>query len=425
MEKRYRYSTNNFLLIGTGFPLVFMLLLFISHFSCASPASEEQGVGKSDSIAPPVENRKANARYKPYFTGQTRISGVKTSTPYKIKLLTESLNRPWGIAVLPDGRLLITEKSGNMRIATTDGKLSGKITGLPAVNPNGQGGLLGLALDPAFTENRMVYWVFSENSPAGNLTAVAKGRLSADEQKVEGAVVIYRATPAYNGTLHYGGRIVFDGRGNLFVSTGERSDREVREQAQSLNSALGKILRITKDGKAASGNPFMERSDARKEIYSYGHRNVQGLALHPQTGELWSGEFGPRGGDELNRIIPGKNYGWPVITYGEEYSGAQVGQGKTRQEGMEQPVYYWDPVLSPSGMTFYNGNSMTEWKNNLFICGLNSNHVARLVISDNKVIGEERLLSDEGQRYRDICQGKDGALYVITDEGRLYWVGKR
>jgi glucose/arabinose dehydrogenase len=403
--------------------LFYLTLIFCPLVACSSPVSDERGVVRTDSAGPPVESRKPNAGYTPYFAGQTRIAGVKTKTPYKIKLLTESLNRPWGITTLPDGRLLITEKSGNMRISTTDGKLGGKITGLPSVNPNGQGGLLGLALDPAFAENRMVYWVYSENSPAGNLTAVAKGRLSADEQKIEGAVVIYRATPAYEGTLHYGGRIVFDGRGNLFVSTGERSDREVREQAQSLNSSLGKILRITKDGKAASGNPFMERSDARKEIYSYGHRNVQGLALNPQTGELWSSEFGPRGGDELNRILAGKNYGWPVITYGEEYSGAKVGQGKTRQSGMEQPVYYWDPVLSPSGMTFYTKGMISEWENNLFICGLNSNHVARLVISENKVIGEERLLSDDGQRYRDICQGKDGALYVITDEGRLYKVG--
>ena len=271
----------------------------------------------------------------------------------------------------------------------------------------------------------MVYWVFSESTPEGNLTAVAKGSLSADERRIENAIVIYRATPAYNGTLHYGGRILIDASGNLIVSTGERSDLATRPQAQQLNSALGKVLRITKDGTPAAGNPFIGRADARPEIYSYGHRNVQGLAFHPETGDIWESEFGPRGGDEINLIKPGKNYGWAAITYGLEYSGEKVGAGNTQLAGMEQPVYYWDPVLSPSGMTFYNGNNMPEWKNNLFICGLNSNHIARLVISNNKVTGEERILSGEGQRFRDVTQGKDGALYAVTDEGRLYRIARK
>src|SRR5690606_10005416 len=243
--------------------------------------------------------------------------------------------------------------------------------------------------DPAFDNNRLVYWSFSEDTPQGTLTAVAKGRLADDEKTVEKAQVIYRATPAHKSNLHYGSRILFDKTGNIIVSTGERSDIVTRPQAQDLNSALGKILRITPDGKPAPGNPFEGRSDARAEIYSYGHRNVQGLAFHPVTGDLWENEFGPRGGDELNRIEPGKNYGWPTITYGIEYNGNKIGDVIQQQEGMEQPIYYWDPVISPSGMTFFAGNSIPEWENNLFIGALSGVHIARLVIEDNKVIGEE------------------------------------
>ncbi|RYY69049.1 MAG: PQQ-dependent sugar dehydrogenase, partial [Chitinophagaceae bacterium] len=269
------------------------------------------------------------------------------------------------------------------------------------------------------------YWSFSQDNPGGNLTAIAKGKLSADEKMIENATVIYQATPAYNGDKHYGGRLVFDAAGNLVISTGERSDLVTRPQAQDVNSGLGKIIRINKDGQPAAGNPFLNKAGYRPEIYSYGHRNVQGLAIHPQTKEIWNSEMGPRGGDEINLIKAGVNYGWPTITYGIEYSGEKINNGKTQQEGMQQPVYYWDPVLSPSGMTFYSGNAIPEWTNNLFIGGLSSKHIARVVIENNKVIGEERLLAGENQRFRDITQGTDGALYAITDEGRLYWIGKK
>ncbi len=394
--------------------------------SCNTQSSNKEARSSTtDSTYPPVETRQPNTNYKPAFAGQTRIGGVETTTPYEAKVITNALKRPWGIAPLPDDRFLITEKEGTMRIVTTTGKLSDTISGIPPVNAAGQGGLLGLAIDPEFANNRMVYWAFSERTPQGNLTAVAKGALSADERRMENVTVIYRATPAYRGTLHYGSRILIDKSGNLIVSTGERSDLVTRPQAQDLNSALGKIIRITKDGQPASGNPFIGRAGARPELYSYGHRNVQGLAFHPETGDLWENEFGPRGGDELNLIHPGHNYGWPTITYGLEYSGEKVGAGITQQAGMEQPVYYWDPVLSPSGMTFYNSDKMSEWKHNLFLAGLNSNHIARLVINNNKVVGEERLLSSEGQRFRDITQGREGALYAITDEGRLYRIGRK
>lgn len=372
-----------------------------------------------------VETKAPNSTYKPAFEGQTRIGAVKTKTPYAAKVLTEGLTSPWGVKSLPDGRLIITEKGGNLRIAKTTGELSKPITGLPAVNSDGQGGLLGITIDPAFEKNRMVYWTFSENVDGGTVTSVGKGKLATNESKIEGATVIYRATPAHKGTLHYGGRIVFDKSGNLFVSTGERSDIVTRPQAQSLNSSLGKIVHITTDGKPVAGNPFEGKADAKPELYSYGHRNVQGLAFHPVTGDLFSNEFGPRGGDEVNRVQAGKNYGWPTITYGIEYSGKKVGEAIQQQEGLEQPVYYWDPSVSPSGMTFYSGNMIPEWKNNLFIGCLSGMHIARLVIENNKVVGEERLLTEEFQRFRDVTQGKDGALYAVTDQGRLYRIAKK
>jgi len=405
-------------------PIGILAGLSLMVSSCDSSAPKEIANTPTDSTYAPVETKAPNTDYKPAFEGQTRIAGVKTTTPYEVKVLAEGLNRPWGIAVLPDGRLLITEKGGTLRIASQDGNLSAAITGLPAVNDAGQGGLLGITIDPAFATNRMVYWSFSENTPQGTLTAVAKGRLADDEKTIENAQVIYRATPAHKSNLHYGSRLLFDKTGNLFVSTGERSDIVTRPQSQDLNSALGKVLRITPDGKPAPGNPFEGRSDARPEIYSYGHRNVQGLAFHPVTGDLWENEFGPRGGDEVNLIQPGKNYGWPTITYGLEYNGNKIGEAIQQREGLEQPVYYWDPVLSPSGMTFFSGNSIPEWENNLFIAGLSSVHIARLVIKDNKVVGEERLLVDEAQRFRDVQQGKGGALYAVTDAGRLYRIGK-
>ena len=379
-------------------------------------ANTETGAGSVETADPPAD-------FKPAFPGQTRIGAVKTNASYEATIITDKLDHPWGIVALPDGRFIITEKRGAMRIVSGSGLISSAITGVPAVNSGGQGGLLGITLDPGFAENRMIFWSFSESTPDGNMTAVAKGSLSTDEKRLENVSVIYRATPAYNGSLHYGSRVLFDKSGNLMVSTGERSDLQTRPQAQQLNSALGKIIRITPNGEPAPGNPFIGKEGARPEIYSYGQWNVQGLAMHPVTGDIWENEFGPKGGDELNIIKPGLNYGWPIITYGKEYSGQKVGAGITQQSGLEQPIYYWNPVLSPSGMCFYTGNSVAEWKNNLFITGLNSNHIARLVITNNKVTGEEKLLKNEDQRFRDITQGMDGALYAVTDEGRLYRIG--
>ncbi len=387
-------------------------------------ASPDQTMTGSSSQPSPVETRKANTDYKPAFKGQTRIAGVKTETPYKVEKLAEKLGRPWAVVPLPDGRFLITEKSGYMQIHDANGILVKKITGFPSVDARGQGGMLDAAPDPSYLKNKTIYWSFSERQGENNLMAVAKGQLNEAAGKIENPVVIFRATPALNSQLHFGSRLVFDKDGYLFVSTGERSELEGRVQAQWLHSGLGKIFRITTDGKAAPGNPFANQKEAIPQIYAYGIRNSQSLDIHPVTGELWEAEFGPRGGDELNIIKPGRNYGWPVITYGIEYSGDKIGDAIQQKAGMEQPIYYWDPVLSPGGMAFYKSKTIPEWENNLFISGQSSIHLARLVIVNNKVVGEERLLADKKERVRDVAYHQ-GMLFVVTDSGNLYRISKK
>ncbi len=380
-----------------------------------------QGKGKPSEPSPKEE--KANTNYKPAFKGQTRIATVKTTTLYMVEVLNKDLGKPWGIINLPDGRFLITEKSGFINVVSADGKQISKIEGFPKVDAKGQGGMLDVALDPDFKANNMVYFVFSEPFGDGNLTSVAKGKLSADMKNISGVQVIFRATPSYDGDKHYGGRLQFDKDGNLFVSTGERSDKQTRVYAQKTDNYLGKILKITKDGKPAPGNPFMNTSGYKPEIYAFGIRNPQGMALD-EKGQLWDIEMGPRGGDEINLIQPGKNYGWGDVTYGIEYSGEKINNGTTQKAGTEQPVYYWDPVVSPSGVTFYTGN-IPEWKGNLFIGCLSGQHINRIVLKDNKVVGEERLLLDQKERFRDVLNGMDGNLYGITDSGKLYKISKK
>ena len=382
----------------------------------------------STSVLPPVETEAPNVDYKPAFEGQTRINGVKTKTPYEVQIIAQGLSNPWAVASLPDGRLIITEKKGNLRIVSTTGVVGDAITGFPDVDSRGQGGLLDVVTAPDFNTNRMLYFTlaeFAKNKKDGSVTAVGKGKLSADEKRIENFEIIFRAIPYFDNSMHFGSRIVFDKKGNIFVSTGERSDMKTRPAAQLLDNGYGKIVYITTDGKPVKGNPFISNSNALPEIYSYGHRNVQGLDIHPTTGDLWASEMGPKGGDEINLIKPGKNYGWPTIGYGIEYNGKKVGSGITQKDGMEQPVYYWDPVLSPSGMTFYSSDIIAEWTDNLFIGGLSSKHIARIVLENNKVVGEERLLENENQRFRDVETGKDGALYAVTDEGRLYRISKK
>lgn len=400
----------------------YLVYLLLSFAACSKTDKEEE---ENPGTGTPVETNPPNTSYTPAFTGQTRVNGVTTATAYQASAIATSLAAPWGITSMPDGRLLITEKAGNMRIVTQTGVTGSAITGIPSVNSGGQGGLLGLCIDPQFSTNRMVYWVFSENVTGGTVTAVAKGRLANNEQSIENATIIYRAYPAANSTLHYGGRILFDQTGNLLVSTGERSNSSTRPLAQSVTTALGKIVRITTTGQATPGNPVISGTGALPELYSTGHRNPQGMALHPVSGNLWQSEHGPRGGDEINMVLSGANYGWPTITYGIEYGGQAIGSAIQQQNGMQQPVYYWDPVVSPSGMTFYKGNQIPEWQNNLFIGALSGQHIVRLVIENNRVTGEERLLENERQRFRDITQGTDNALYAITDQGRLYKITRQ
>jgi glucose/arabinose dehydrogenase len=373
---------------------------------------------------PPVETKTGFANYKPAFAGQTRIGGAKTTTPIKVEKIAGKLGNPFAIVAMPDGRLMVTLKSGTMEIHDKNGALVKKITGLPEVVYNGQGGLLDVAFDPAYASNNIIYWCYSEKVEGGSATAVAKGKLNEAAGKVDGTTVIYRQTPATKGNLQFGSRLVFDKSGELYVSLGEKFAPEVRVQAQDVNSDLGKIVKITKDGKPAPGGAFAGKAGARPEIVSYGHRNPEGMDIDPSTGELWESEFGPHGGDEINHIRPGKNYGWPVITYGLEYSGDKVGEGIQQKAGMEQPVYYWDPVVSPSGICFYKGNAIPEWYNNLFVACLSGQHLDRLIIRDNKVVGEERLLTDKNQRMRDVTYS-NGMLYVITDDGDIYRLSKQ
>ncbi len=403
----------------------FLSLIFLAACTGNSSTTETNStpVTENQTLKNPETSSKHSPEYQPVFAGQTRISGVKTTTPYIVEVINSDLGRPWGIINLPDGRFLITEKSGYMIILSADGKLKTKVEGLPKVDAKGQGGLLDVALDPDFQNNKMIYWSYSEPVSGGNHTAVAKGKLSSDEKKVENIQVIFRATPTYDGDKHYGSRLIFAPDGNLFVSTGERSDLETRPLALNTMAYLGKVLKITKEGKPAPGNPFAENTKYKPEIYTYGHRNPQGLALD-EKGQLWEAEMGPKGGDEINLIQPGKNYGWGDVTYGIEYSGKKINNGTTQKAGTEQPVYYWDPSISMSGIDFYTGN-IAEWKNNLMLGALSGEKIIRLVIKDNKVVGEEWLLEDKKERFRDVLSGKDGNLYGITDSGKLYKISAK
>jgi aldose sugar dehydrogenase len=412
-------------------PIVAAVLISVS---ATSAIAQQAGVDPKPQTpagqtpASGVDPRPPNATGQtPAFPGQTRAPERKSDVAFNVMTVAEGLQNPWGMAFLPGGRFLVTEKQpGRLRIVAADGKLSEPVAGLPPVDARNQGGLLDVSLDPAFASNHLIYWSYSEPRDGGvNNTAVARGRLVEDgAPRVDDVQVIFHQTPSLNSQQHFGGRLVWGRDGTLFVTLGDRSITEGRMQAQRMDGLLGKIVRINGDGTIPKDNPFVGKEGVRPEIWSFGHRNVQAATANPFTGELWEVEHGTRGGDEINIARKGKDYGWPTIAYGIEYKGTPITGGITAKEGMEQPIYYWDPVIAPSGMVFYTGDLFPAWKGNLFIGGMVSTNLVRLTVKGDKIVDEERLLKDLQpipERIRDVRQGPDGALYLLTDSktGRM------
>lgn len=381
----------------------------------------------------PLETRTANAPdQKPAFPGQSRACAVKSEAAYDVVVIAKGLDKPWAVEPLPSGDFLITEKGGQLRIVSAKGEIGQPIGGLqavsqggvsatsgqgglPPVTARGQGGLLDVALSPTFEKDRTIFWSFSETREGGSGTSVARGVLTEDRKNLDQVRIIFRALPAYNNGLHFGSRLAFGPDNLLYVTFGDRFDRPNRAKVQQLDNHLGKVIRINPDGTAPADNPFVKQSGAQPEIWTLGHRNIQSASFDDK-GRLWTIEHGAQGGDELNLIEKGKNYGWAVQSYGEEYSGDPIPGAATVREGLEQPVYYWDPVIAPSGAQYYTGSTFPAWRGSLFIGSLIDRNLVRLVIENNRVTGEERLLTDRNQRIRDVRQGPDGALYVVTDE---------
>ena len=393
----------------------------LSAVAHAQPASEESRVaaierqGQRD--CQPIETREPNVpEQMPAFPEQTRACAVESDVDFEVTVLATGLEHPWSVEPLPNGDLLVTERPGRMRIITADGEIGEPIDGVPEVQTGGQAGLLDVALGPEFETDRMIYFSYSEPRDDGNATSVARAVLSEDGRSLENVEVIFRAMPSYDGRLHFGSRLAFHPEdGMLFITLGERSDLVMRPQAQDLDSHMGKIIRLHPDGSVPDDNPFVDEANARPEIWTLGHRNVQASTFDDQN-RFWIVDHGPQGGDELNLIERGKNYGWPVVTYGEEYSGEPIEGSVTQLEGYEQPVYYWDPVIAPSGAEFYSGDAFPEWQGSLFIGGMKDMRLVRLELENDRVTGEEHLLTDRGQRVRDVREGPDGALYIVTDE---------
>ena len=410
-------------------PIAIMLLVAVAAGCTSRSDSTVQAQASSAGTVncTPLETRAPNApEQRRAFQGQTRACGITSAAAFDVVVVAKGLESPWSVEPLPGGDLLVTEKPGRIRIVSATGLVGEPISGVPAVDARGQGGLLDLALSPTFDSDRTIYWSYSEPRQGGNATSVASGVLSADRRSLEKVNVIFRALPVYDGDKHFGSRLLFGPDGMLYITLGERSDKPMRPQAQQLNSHMGKILRIRPDGSVPDDNPFVGQADARPEIWTLGHRSVQAAAFDPE-GRLWEIEHGTNGGDELNLLEKGKNYGWPVQAYGEEYSGDPIPGAVTAREGMVQPVYYWDPVIAPSGAQFYTGNAFPEWRNNLFIGSLRDMLLVRLTLENNRVTGEEHLLADRKQRVRDVRQGPDGALYLVTDnkDGELWRISPR
>lgn len=390
----------------------------------AQPQPSHNTVGfppPSTTPGQPIETRQPElATDKPAFPGQTRAPYTGASS-YKVAVITDKLKQPWSLAFLPDGKMLVTQKPGSMVVIAADGTVSAPISGVPAVYYRGQVGLLDVVLDRHFAANKRIFFSFCE--PVGadkNNIAVASATLDEGALALSGVKVIFRAKPALPITVpaNQGGRIALAPDGSLFVTIGDRSAVPPWTVAQRLDTDLGKIIHITTDGAPAPGNPFIGKPGALPEIWSIGHRSQEGLAFDPQ-GRLWEHENGPRGGDELNLIERGKNYGWPIITHGIDYSGQLINNGLTEKAGMVQPRYYWDPVIAPSGLAFYTGSLFPAWKGSVFVGGLRGKMLVRLTLKGTKVVGEEPLLVDLNSRIRDVRIGPDGAVYVLTDDTRL------
>jgi glucose/arabinose dehydrogenase len=379
--------------------------------------SDEQAAVSSEQCDP-VEKRRANAPdQRPAFAGQTRTCRVNSNVKHDVTVVARGLVNPWAVEPLPGGDFLVTEKPGRMRIVSARGQLGAPLAGLPRIEAGGQGGLLDVALSPNFASDRTIFWSFTEPRQGGNGTSVARGVLSADRRSVGQVRVIFRALPTYDNNMHFGSRLAFGRDGKLFITTGERSDANMRHHAQKVDNHLGKVMRINTDGSIPNDNPFVGQAGAKGEVWTLGHRNLQAAAVDAQ-GRLWTVEHGPRGGDELNLIDRGKNYGWPVVTYGIEYSGRPIAGAVTQREGFQQAVYYWDPVIAPSGAQWYTGNAFPQWQGSLFIGSLGQQKLVRLVVRNDRVVGEEELLRGRDQRVRDVRQGPDGNLYVVTDEAK-------
>ncbi|HEY8577679.1 MAG TPA: PQQ-dependent sugar dehydrogenase [Devosia sp.] len=364
----------------------------------------------------PAETEAPNAPdQQPAFKGQTRAPTPDEATAVMTEVVAEDLPQLWAMEFLPDGRMLVTAKSGAMHIVAEDGTAGPEITGVPEVDDDGQGGLLDVALAPDYETSGTVFFSFSEPRDGGNGTSVASARLVPDEAgggALEDVTVIFRQTPTYDGDKHFGSRLVFGPAGELYVTVGERSDVETRQQAQDIGSGLGKVFRIDASGAALPDNPFVDEANALPEIWSLGHRNMQSAALDGE-GRLWTVEHGPKGGDELNRPEAGKNYGWPEVTYGIDYSGDPIGEGITQKAETEQPIYYWDPVIAPSGMAFYDGDAIPAWNGAFLVGGLVSQGLVVVHVEGDKVVTEERVPLEA--RVRDVKVGPDGAVYAVTE----------
>jgi glucose/arabinose dehydrogenase len=377
--------------------------------ACAGCGARESDAGAPAPAAAPAASAATEVARFPSEAGELEVATVASG-----------LEHPWGLAFLPDGRMLVTERPGRLRIVGADGSLSAPVAGVPEVFAKGQGGLLDVVLDPDFATTPWVYLSFSEPGEGGGGTAVARGRWENDA--LVDVEVIFSQSPKIDTGQHFGSRLVFDRDKRLYVTSG---DRGTQPNVQPLDLGQGKIFRIERDGGIPADNPFVGREDAQPAIWSYGHRNVQGAALHPATGKLWQTEHGARGGDELNIPEAGKNYGWPVITLGVNYNGMPIGEGKTEAPGMEQPMHQWTPSIAPSGLAFYTADRFPAWQGDLFVGALAFQRVVRLELEGDKVVREEAMLTDLGERIRDVRQGPDGYLYLLTDaaNGKLLRVG--